>query len=66
LRLKLLRVAFWALGFLFAVDQRFELMMAFLADVFVDWHIDSYFQGLKPLTTSLATATVSLKGALPQ
>ena len=38
LRLELLRVALGALGFFFAVNQRLELMVAFLADVFVNGH----------------------------
>jgi hypothetical protein len=31
-------MALWALGFFFAVDQRFKRVMALLADVFVDGH----------------------------
>ena len=31
-------MALRAFGFFFAVDERLELMVALLADVFVDWH----------------------------
>jgi hypothetical protein len=31
-------MAFGALGFLLAVDQRLEMVIAFLADVFEYWH----------------------------
>jgi hypothetical protein len=36
--LQLLALALWALGFLLAKDQRFELVIAFLADVLEDRH----------------------------
>jgi hypothetical protein len=38
LRFELFRVALGALGLFLAVDEGFELMLAFFADVFVDWH----------------------------
>jgi hypothetical protein len=36
-------VALWALGFFFAVDEGFEVMIAFLADVLEDGHGDSRY-----------------------
>jgi hypothetical protein len=38
LRTQLFAFALWALGFVAAEHQRFELVLAFLADVFKDWH----------------------------
>jgi hypothetical protein len=41
LSLQLFGVALRALGFLFAIDEGFELVMTFLADVLEDGHGDS-------------------------
>ena len=38
LRTQLFAFALWALGFVAAKHQRFELVLTFLADVFKDWH----------------------------
>lgn len=39
-------MAFWALGLIFAIDKSLELVMAFLADVFVNGHTQLRIQCL--------------------